>query len=132
MIRKISIENFAIIKELDIPFKKGLTVITGETGSGKTLVLDALRVSMGQKADKIMVRNEEKNATINTFFNSETIKREIFKNGRTKSYINNELIPLNRFRNQNIGKVEFLEPEILITPDSSFFPLIKSFCINEI
>ena len=64
MIKSISINNFAIIKDLNIPFKKGLTVITGETGSGKTLILDALRVSLGFKADKIMVRNGEENAII--------------------------------------------------------------------
>ena len=64
MIKKLNIKNYAIIKELEIPFKNGLTVITGETGSGKSLVLEALGVSLGKKAHKMMIRNGEEKAII--------------------------------------------------------------------
>ena len=57
MIQRLYIKDFAIIDEIDINFKPGLTVITGETGSGKSILLQALGVSLGAKADKIMVRN---------------------------------------------------------------------------
>ena len=55
MIQRLYIKDFAIIDEIDINFKPGLTVITGETGSGKSILLQALSVSLGAKADKIMV-----------------------------------------------------------------------------
>ena len=49
MIERLCIKNFAIIEEVDIKFKPGLTVITGETGSGKSILLDALAVALGSK-----------------------------------------------------------------------------------
>ena len=107
MIKSLKINNFAIIKDLRIPFKKGLTVITGETGSGKTLILDALRVALGFKADKIMVRNSEENATINTDFSSLIFERIIFRNGKTKSFLNGDLVTLNRLKNHNSAKIAF-------------------------
>ena len=51
MIQRLYIKDFAIIDEIDINFKPGLTVITGETGSGKSILLHALGVSLGAKAD---------------------------------------------------------------------------------
>ncbi|MBT6982001.1 MAG: AAA family ATPase, partial [Candidatus Marinimicrobia bacterium] len=57
MIHSLYIKDFAIIDEMELNLKPGLTVITGETGSGKSILLDALSVSLGRKADKIMVRN---------------------------------------------------------------------------
>lgn len=134
MIKSISINNFAIIKDLNIPFKKGLTVITGETGSGKTLILDALRVSLGFKADKIMVRNGEENAIINTYFNNLSFERIIYKNGRTKLLFNDELITVKSLKNINSGKVEFHgqnDQQIILDPIKHIDYLDK-YCGHEI
>ena len=49
MIKKLFIKDFAIIRELDIPLKNGLTVITGETGAGKSILLKALGFALGAK-----------------------------------------------------------------------------------
>ena len=54
MIEQLNIKDYAIIKELNLDLHPGLTVITGETGSGKTILLDALAVTLGSKADRIL------------------------------------------------------------------------------
>ena len=75
MIERLCIKNFAIIEEVDIKFKPGLTVITGETGSGKSILLEALAVALGSKADKIMVRNGAERAVVVAKFADAEIKR---------------------------------------------------------
>ena len=57
MIEQLNIKDYAIIEELDLELYPGLTVITGETGSGKTILLEALAVSLGSRADRVMVRH---------------------------------------------------------------------------
>ena len=88
MIKRLYIKNFAIIKEIEIDFLPGLTVITGETGAGKSILLEALGVALGSKADKIMVRNGADRAVIEAKFNDLEIRRLVFNTGRTKSYKN--------------------------------------------
>ncbi len=56
MIEQLNIKDYAIIEQLDLELYPGLTVITGETGSGKTILLDALAVSLGSRADRVVVR----------------------------------------------------------------------------
>ena len=68
MIRRLHIKDFAIIDEIDINFQSGLTVITGETGSGKSIILEALGVALGSKADRLMVRSNAPRAVIQAGF----------------------------------------------------------------
>ena len=75
MIQKLYIKNFAIIDEIDINFEPGLTVVTGETGSGKSILLEALGVALGAKADKIMVRNGAERAVVEVKFSDLEIRR---------------------------------------------------------
>ena len=66
MIKSVYIKDFAIIKELEISFKPGLTVISGETGSGKSILLSAIATSAGHKANKVMVRTNCQKAIVET------------------------------------------------------------------
>ena len=92
MIRKIYIKNYAIIDEINIDLKPGLTVITGETGSGKSILLEALGVCLGSKVNKEMVRNNEKRAVVEVKFEDRNIRRLVFSEGRSKAYQNDEPI----------------------------------------
>jgi len=56
MISRISIKNFALIEHTEIDFNNGLSVLSGETGSGKSIILDALNFALGAKADKSIIR----------------------------------------------------------------------------
>ena len=58
MINKLQIRNYALIDELEINFSEGLTIITGETGAGKSILLGALGLIMGKRADTKVLYNE--------------------------------------------------------------------------
>ncbi len=71
MLADITIQNFAIVKSLELEFSKGMTAITGETGAGKSISIDALGLCLGDRADANMVRPGEKRAEISTSFTLE-------------------------------------------------------------
>ncbi len=64
MLNKLSVKNFAIIEDIDISFKDGLTVLTGETGAGKSLIIDCISLLLGERANLEMIRHGEEKATI--------------------------------------------------------------------
>ena len=115
MLKQLSIKNYAIIDFLEIDFKSGFSVLTGETGSGKSIILGALHLLMGNRADTKSVLNLEKkciiegmfsigNYNLKDFFESndldyepkETyIRREISKHGKTRAFINDTPVSLS-------------------------------------
>ncbi|MBO7226043.1 MAG: AAA family ATPase, partial [Bacteroidales bacterium] len=64
MLQHLTIENYALIKSLQIDFEKGFTVITGETGSGKSIILGALGLLLGQRADVGVLFDKEKKCIV--------------------------------------------------------------------
>ena len=85
MLTKLSVKNFAIIEDIDIYFQEGLTVLTGETGAGKSLIIDSISLLLGERASLEMIRNGEDKAIISGTFT--------FKNIRLKSLLDNLDIP---------------------------------------
>ncbi len=108
MLTSIAISNFAIVESLELEFKKGMTVISGETGAGKSIMVDALSICLGNRTDAAVVRHGEKKADISASFdiqqyphvhewleerdlehdNNCILRRVISKEGRSKAYIN--------------------------------------------
>ncbi|MDE6656808.1 MAG: AAA family ATPase, partial [Anaeroplasmataceae bacterium] len=64
MLESLSVRNFAIIEDIHIDFKEGMTVLTGETGAGKSLIIDTISLLLGQRADSDMIRYGQKKASI--------------------------------------------------------------------
>ncbi len=116
MLQQILIRNFALIEELLLPFHEGLTVLSGETGAGKSIVVDAVSVVLGGRADKDMVRSGAQKAYVEGTFSlsgspgaleylqaqqldgeDETLvlSREITLSGRTVCRINGVLVSLS-------------------------------------
>ena len=62
MLKALQIENYAIIRSLKIDFDKGFTVITGETGAGKSIIIGALSLILGKRADTTVLHDKTKNA----------------------------------------------------------------------
>lgn len=114
-LKNLQIQNFATFKNQSIRFRPGFNAIVGETGSGKSLVLDALQLILGGRADKKVVRRETDYSLIEAVFRCEDsdikkflegegypidgheliIKRLIYKNGATKNYINHLTCTVN-------------------------------------
>lgn len=98
MIEHISISNFAIIKNTEIDFEEGLNIITGETGSGKSIVIEAISLALGARADTSMVRHGCKKALIQlqgTLDGEEiVIQREISTTGKSLCRINGQIVTL--------------------------------------
>ncbi len=118
MIKRLSIRNNALITELDIPFDAGFSVITGETGAGKSIILGALSLILGQRADlKTLNRADEKSVIEGTFdiasyslqpFFEENeldyepadciLRREILPSGKTRAFINDTPVSLAQLK----------------------------------
>lgn len=117
MITSLSIENFALIEKLSVKFTDGFSVITGETGAGKSILLGALSLVLGKRADLTSLKNKEekciieahfqiKNYNLKSFFVSndldyeeETIiRREILPSGKSRAFINDTPVNLNELQ----------------------------------
>lgn len=118
MLAQLTISNFAIVRELDIDFHRGMTAITGETGAGKSIAIDALGLCLGNRADGSTVRLGATRADICARFTlADTpsakqwladnqldegsdclLRRTISADGRSRSFINGTPVPLSQLR----------------------------------
>src|SRR5690348_5424393 len=69
MLQHLSIQHFTIIDNLEIEFKAGMTVLTGETGAGKSILIDALMLALGGRGDSNIIRQGQERCTISADFN---------------------------------------------------------------
>lgn len=122
MLKTLSINNFTLIAQADVPFREGFTAITGETGAGKSVLLKALRMVCGDKAQASMVRTGEEKAVVEAIFDISkepqvkkaleeleienddelVIRREILENGKGRTRINGCIVNLSDL--QTIGE----------------------------
>ena len=70
MLNSLHIENLAVIKNLDVDFTKGFMVLSGETGAGKSIIIDSINLLIGAKADKELIRTGEGSAMVSGLFSS--------------------------------------------------------------
>ena len=102
MLKHLYIKNYALIDELDIDFFSGFSVITGETGAGKSIILGAINLLLGQRADSKVVKPEQSKCVIEgTFIVDETehiIRRELSSAGKSRGFIDDELSTLQEMR----------------------------------
>ena len=73
MLLNLSLKNFVIVDELQLSFDGGFTVLTGETGAGKSIILDAIGLLLGDKADFSQIRNGQKEAKLSALFAIENL-----------------------------------------------------------
>ena len=118
MLLEISIKNFAIIEAISLNFEKGMTVLTGETGAGKSIIIDAMNMMLGARATTDVIRHGVPKAEIEGLFSIENslplqeifdeqgidlgdeiiIRREILQNGRSVSRVNGQMVNLSVLR----------------------------------
>ncbi len=97
MLTHLLIQNYALISHLDLHLCDGFSVITGETGAGKSIILGALSLVMGARADTRVITEGEERCVIEATFNTTDqgeliIRRELNQSGRSRSFVNDELI----------------------------------------
>lgn len=118
MLTHLLIKNFALVDHLELELRQGMTVISGETGAGKSIMLDALGLTLGDRADSDTVREGEERAEITATFDVSNIpealewliandldqegecqiRRLVTREGRSRSYINGQPSPLNQLK----------------------------------
>ena len=119
MLQHLTINNYAIVDSLEIELEPGMTVITGETGAGKSIMLDALALTLGDRADREVIRGGAERADITAGFglpedpaviqwlenhdfdtdeNNCILRRVISRDGRSRAYINGQPTTLNNLR----------------------------------
>ena len=117
MLEKLIVTNFAIIEDLTVDFNDKMTVLTGETGAGKSLIIDTISLLLGARADSDMIRYEKNMASITGIFSSNdylnevlnkyqipimdkiTILREIYDSSKNVVKINNHSVNLVTLKN---------------------------------
>lgn len=122
MLQTLVIKNFALIEDIKVSFSEGFTIITGETGAGKSILLDALLLILGKRADLSVLRNEQEKCIIEAefaieaynlaqFFQQEDvdyesvthIRREILPSGKSRAFINDTPVTLDVL--SQLGKI---------------------------
>jgi DNA repair protein RecN (Recombination protein N) len=118
MLQHIQVKNLVIVRELSLEFQQGMTALTGETGAGKSILIDALGLILGNKTDKSMIRNGHDQAEISAEFelgqqpqikqwlqdnaldseNECIIRRILVRQGRSRAFVNNRPVPATLLR----------------------------------
>ena len=133
MIDNIYVKDFAIFKEVNLSFYSGLTAITGETGSGKSILIQALLASIGNKVSKEMVRGSSEKAIIDTEIKNDYFRRIILKSGKSRCFFNEEPISIKKIKEINKTNIDFhgQNDQQLIFEVSSHINYLDRFCKLE-
>ena len=124
MLEKLSIKNYLIIKEAELKFSEGLNILTGETGAGKTIILDALSLILGERANYSVIKNNKEKLVIEGQFQFENnkkvlgflkesdllsesfssqsiviLRRELSKKGTSRNFINDVPVSISQMKN---------------------------------
>ena len=98
MISRLSVANLALVEKVEAEFAPGLTVITGETGAGKSVLIGALELVLGARADASVVRDGAKEAEIEAVFDGRCVRRTITREGRSRAWIDDESVSMGELR----------------------------------
>ncbi|SDE44614.1 DNA repair protein RecN (Recombination protein N) [Riemerella columbipharyngis] len=152
MLNRIFIQNFALIDTLDIHLNKGLQVITGETGAGKSIILGALRLILGERADIKSIANQDKKSVVEAEFvaserltpffdehdldfeNPTIIRREILPSGKSRAFVNDVPVTLDVLKMLSSKLIDIhsqFETSQLFT-DAFQFKMIDRLCDNKL
>lgn len=147
MLSHISIQNYVLIDKLDIQFSEGFSVITGETGAGKSILLGALDLILGSRADTSVLRDKKNKCIIEGTFNIEAyalegffkkndldfdkatlLRREIIMNGKSRAFINDTPVTLSVLKElgQKLVDIHSQHQNLSLTDSAFQFTVIDS------
>lgn len=153
MLRSLAISNYALINSLEISFPEGLVIITGETGAGKSILLGAISLLLGARADKEVLKDSSKNCVVEATFKidpqAETlrlfeensvefsdeiiIRRVVSPNGKTRSFVNDQPVGVQFLKEISDKIIDIhAQHEHLLIGDSRFqMSVLDSFAGNK-
>ena len=147
MLTKILIKNFTLIDRVDIDFLSGFTTVTGDTGSGKSILLNALSLIIGKRGSQNLLKNPEAKCVLEAefnlsnfnlkyvfdqnnldYFNQSILRREILPNGKSRSFVNDTPVNLDVLKiiGENLIDIHTQHQSLSISNNSFFFNLIDS------
>ena len=110
MLRFLRIEHLAVIDELQVEFEPGLNVLTGETGAGKSMLVEALGLLLGGRASADLIRTGESQATVQAIFEVDSreiiVRRDITAQGRSRAFVNDAVVTASALGEQTAPLVE--------------------------
>jgi DNA repair protein RecN (Recombination protein N) len=152
MITALSIKNYALIEKLAIDFSKGFSIITGETGAGKSIILGALGLVLGKRADLTSLKNKEEKCIIEAQFDvskynlkaffeandldyeDETIiRREILPSGKSRAFINDSPVNLQELQDLGLFLIDIHSQQQTreLTDENVQFDIIDAIAVNQ-
>ena len=152
MITSLSIENFALIEKLDIDFSNGFSIITGETGAGKSILLGALGLVLGKRADLTSLKNKDEKCIVEANFSIEKydlkaffefndldyeqetiIRREILPSGKSRAFVNDSPVNLQQLQDLSFYLIDVhSQHQTLELSEEDFqFKIIDSIANNQ-
>lgn len=153
MLKSLYISNYALIDHLDISFDKGLNIITGETGSGKSIVLGALVLLMGERADTRTIRNPDRKTIVEAKFSNENpalttlleqndidiypeeciLRRELTVRGSSRAFINDTPVNLSLLRmvSEKLVDIHTQHENLLLTDPGFQITILDSLAGNS-
>ena len=152
MLNTLSIKNYALIDDLKVDFPKGFIIITGETGSGKSIMLDALSLVLGKRADMSALRNKDEKCVIEAEFSLQNyefqslfneleidydpqtiIRREILPSGKSRAFVNDSPVTLDVLSRLGEALVDIhSQHQTLSLSDTAFqFEIIDAMAENK-
>lgn len=143
MLKSLAIQNYALIDSLQIDFDKGFSVITGETGAGKSIILGALSLILGQRADNRYIKQNEQKCTIEGIFDLSRydlhdffeerdweynpdeciLRREIWTNGKSRAFVNDSPVYLNDLKELGDRLIDIHSQHQNLSLNDNFFQL---------
>ena len=147
MLYKLSIKNFALIDSLEIDFSNGFSIITGDTGSGKSILLNALSLIVGKRADHTSLKNDKFKCIVEgefdlksyelkkifldndlDYFEYSILRREILPNGKSRSFVNDSPVKLDIMKSigEKLVDIHTQSQSLVSSKDDFFFSLIDS------
>ncbi len=133
MLRHLHIQNYALITHLDIDFNAGFSVLTGETGAGKSIILGALALVLGARADSKVITDGETKCIIEAEFDDCIIRRELYSNGKSRSFVDDSVVTLQELKalSNRLIDIHSQHANLLIENMEFQFNVIDAIANNE-
>lgn len=110
MLNRLSVRNLAVVEKVEVEFDPALNVITGETGAGKSVLMGALELVLGGRAEASVVRDGAKEAEVDADFGDTVIRRTVTREGRSRAWVNDESVSVAELKELGHALVDIHGP----------------------